>query len=79
MTADEIVAAALTLDPATRAEVAEKLIQSLDQEAPSLSEAEWGEAWGAEAERRLSELRTGKVKGIPGDQVFSRVRAIVNS
>ena len=59
--------------------MAEKLFQSLDHQAGEPSEAEWNEAWGEEAERRLSELREGKVKGVPSEQVFARARAILNS
>ena len=31
-------------------------------------------AWGAVARRRMRELRSGKVRGIPASVVFSRVR-----
>ena len=29
--------------------------------------------WAKEAERRLSEIKTGKVKTIPGDEVFKEI------
>jgi putative addiction module component (TIGR02574 family) len=33
------------------------------------------DAWIAEAKRRHQELLDGRVKGVPGDQVFAKVRA----
>jgi putative addiction module component (TIGR02574 family) len=35
------------------------------------------EAWGREIDRRLTEIESGKVQGIPGDQVMAEVRKIV--
>jgi putative addiction module component (TIGR02574 family) len=35
------------------------------------------EAWGREIDRRLSELESGKVKSIPGEQVMDEIRKIV--
>jgi putative addiction module component (TIGR02574 family) len=32
------------------------------------------EAWAVEAQRRLEEIRSGKVQGIPGDQVMAELR-----
>jgi len=34
-------------------------------------------AWIAEAKRRHQELLDGRVKGIPGNQVFANVRALL--
>ena len=34
-------------------------------------------AWIAEAKRRHQELIEGRVKGIPGEQVFANVRALL--
>jgi len=34
-------------------------------------------AWIAEAKRRHQELLDGRVKGIPGEQVFANVRALL--
>jgi putative addiction module component (TIGR02574 family) len=53
-----------------RARLAEKLILSLD--APS--EEENLRLWVAEAERRLKDLREGRAKEIPAEEVFRRVR-----
>ena len=35
------------------------------------------EAWKPEVRRRLEELESGKVEGIPGDAVSQRIRKIV--
>ncbi len=35
------------------------------------------EAWGREIDRRLSELESGKVQAIPGEQVMAEIRKIV--
>lgn len=51
-----------------RAELAQRLLVSLD-EAPT-SEIE--RLWMQEAERRLKEFREGKVQGIPAEDVFRR-------
>ena len=34
-------------------------------------------AWIAEAKRRHQELLEGRVKGIPGEQVFANIRALL--
>jgi putative addiction module component (TIGR02574 family) len=35
------------------------------------------EAWIAEAKRRHQELLDGRVKGVPGEQVFENVKALL--
>lgn len=32
------------------------------------------EAWAAEIDRRVEEIESGKVQGIPGEQVFAELR-----
>jgi putative addiction module component (TIGR02574 family) len=46
----------------------EKLLNSLHP-----SQKEIDKLWAKEAERRLSEIKTGKVKTIPGDEVFKKI------
>lgn len=79
MSTDEILAAVLALDPKTRASVAHRIIASLDETVESLGEAEWEAAWVEESERRLADMREGRVNGIPGEQVFARARARLSS
>jgi putative addiction module component (TIGR02574 family) len=46
----------------------EKLLNSLHP-----SQKEIDKLWAKEAERRVSEIKTGKVKTIPGDEVFREI------
>jgi putative addiction module component (TIGR02574 family) len=71
--ARQIESKALKLPPRERARLAERLISSLDDEVDPDAKA----AWAREAERRLDELRTGKVKGRSAASVFRKVRATV--
>ena len=56
---------ALNLDLDARVALARALLESLD----SLSEAENESLWLEEAERRQQEIREGRVKLVPGDEV----------
>lgn len=77
MTTDEIVAAALKLEHKDRAELAGRLIRSLDEEEEKLSPEDWEKLWLEESARRLTELEQGKVKGIPGEQVMRELRDLL--
>ena len=46
----------------------EKLLNSLHP-----SQKEIDKLWAKEAERRVSEIKTGKVKTMPGDEVFRAI------
>jgi putative addiction module component (TIGR02574 family) len=63
---DEVMTAALQLGIEDRAQLAGRLLLSVDE--PSESEVE--RLWLEEAERRLKEFREGNVRGIPADEVF---------
>lgn len=65
---DDVLAAALQLSIEERAQVAGRLLLSLDE--PSESEVE--RLWLDEAERRLKAFREGRVRGVPADEVFRR-------
>ncbi len=67
----DIESQALKLPARSRARLARRLISSLDGDADADSERLWIE----EAERRLDELESGAVTGIPADQVFAKVRS----
>lgn len=71
MTVESIQQAALGLQPAARAQLTHALIQSL----ASLPEPQIADLWLAEAERRDSEMESGHVKGVAGEDVFRRLRA----
>jgi len=69
--AREVESQALKLSRRDRARLAQRLISSLDEEG----EADAEQLWRAEAERRLAELKSGKVVGIPAEKVLRKVRS----
>ncbi len=69
--ARELESKALKLSRRERARLAQRLISSLDQEADADAEKLWLE----EAERRLGELKSGKVAGIPAEKVIKKARS----
>jgi putative addiction module component (TIGR02574 family) len=69
--AREVESQALKLSRRARARLAHRLISSLDQEA----DADVERLWLAEAERRLAELKSGKVAAIPAERVIKKVRS----
>ena len=64
---------ALRLSPEGRAQLAQKLLLSLD----ALSEEELEDAWLTEANRRARELDRGEVQPIPADEVRRKARALL--
>jgi len=66
----DVVSAALALPPEARAMLAEDLVASLES-----SQEEIDEAWRIEIDRRVKEIKEGKVQLIPGEQVMSELRA----
>lgn len=68
---EEIARATMRLNIEVRALLAGKLLLSLDE--PTSSELE--RMWLAEAESRLDDYRAGRVRGIPGEEVFRRAIA----
>lgn len=69
LSAEEVLKQALTLDEKDRASVAGALIESLHPGEDQNVE----EAWDAEIRRRVEELETGAVKGIPWREVRERL------
>ena len=67
----ELESKALKLSRRERARLAQRLISSLDQEAHPDAER----FWLAEAERRLADLKSGKVTAIPAERVIKKVRS----
>ena len=65
----EIIEEAESLPVEERAMVIDSLLRSLNP-----SSVEIDREWVKVAKRRLAELRTGAVKPIPGDEVFSKIR-----
>ena len=69
----EIVEEARQLPYGERAELIERLIADTAKDIDPKIE----KAWGDEAMHRLEEMESGKVKGIPGEQVMAEIRKIV--
>ena len=70
MTIEQLAAEALNLPSEERALLADRLVESLD--AAALNHLD--ELWMAEAQRRLEEVRSGRVQTIPGEEAAARVR-----
>jgi len=65
----ELIAEAISLPVEERAIIVDSILRSLNSPEDTLDRQ-----WIAEAERRLEEVQAGRVKAIPGDQVFARIR-----
>ncbi len=68
MTMKELIEEVASLPVEERALVADSILRTLNP-----PDAEIDRKWMQVAQRRLAELRSGKVKPIPGEQVFARV------
>ena len=67
----ELESKALKLSPRERARLAQRLISSLEREVDTDAE----KLWRQEAERRLGEIKSGKVAGIPAEKVIRKARS----
>jgi len=65
----DIIKEAATLPVEERAIVVDSLLRTLNS-----PDAEIDRAWVRIAQRRLADLRSGRVQPVPGDQVFAKVR-----
>ncbi|MBI4002978.1 MAG: addiction module protein [Nitrospira defluvii] len=74
MNDEQLEAEIMKLGLDARARLAENLLLSLD--APS--DEENLRLWVVEAERRLKDLREGRAKGIPAEEVFRRARQAIS-
>ena len=72
-TIDEIETQALALADHERAELAERLVESLAPPRKPPGDA----AWFALARKRRDEIRSGAVEGIPGEEGSAMVRSLV--
>jgi putative addiction module component (TIGR02574 family) len=72
-TLDQVVRDALTLSPEQRGELIGQLIRDLDA-VYSEPQGDVDAYWDKEIARRLDEIDSGKVKGIPAEEVFERLR-----
>ena len=71
MNVDELVAAALKLDPQGRAKLAGRLLDSLEDLSPEENDRIWAE----EAQRRADALDAGTLSSRPAEDVFRDARS----
>ncbi|MBI5330204.1 MAG: addiction module protein [Betaproteobacteria bacterium] len=71
LTIESIEQAALQLQPQARVQLTHFLVQNL----ATLPEKEFADLWLAEAECRDAEMENGQIEGVPGEEVFRRIRA----
>lgn len=70
VTIEELSIQAMSLPGKYRAQLAEKLVESLEQESIE-------KIWMIEAKKRRDEVRNGQVKPIHGKKALEQVRKIV--
>ncbi len=67
----EVLRAALSLPEADRADIADRLLLSLD----ASDQREIDALWAQEAERRIESYDRGEIEAISGEEVFAAVKA----
>lgn len=72
-TFEQLAEEAMQLPVASRALLADRLVESLDLAEPD----EIQRLWTAEAIRRRDEVRSGQIKPIVGEQVVAEVQRLV--
>jgi putative addiction module component (TIGR02574 family) len=70
LTAAQLAEEALALPASARAELADKLVESLDP----AEDVSFRQLWAAEALKRRDEVRSGRVQTIPGAEALKRAR-----
>lgn len=71
---NELFDEAISLPIEIRTKLVEKLLHSLNP-----SQKEIDKLWAKEAEKRVEEIKSGKVKTIPGERVFKKIRDRLNA
>ena len=72
MTLDEIVEETKHWPPERVGELVGRLIEDLLASDPEIEAA-----WKTEVDRRIEEIQSGKVKGIPAEEVSARIQKIL--
>lgn len=68
---NRVVEEALSLPADMRLNLVDKLITSLNLPI----DEDINRLWAEEAERRISQIEAGEVRLVPGEEVFSKIRA----
>jgi len=66
---DELISEAISLPIDIRTQLINRLLVSLNPERRDIDEF-----WMKEAEKRLKDIKTGKVKTVSGEQVFQEIK-----
>ncbi|MFC1669807.1 addiction module protein [Spirochaetota bacterium] len=66
---DELISEIESLPIEIKTEIIDKLLNSINP-----TQKEIDKLWAKEAEKRVGEIKSGKVKTIPGEKVFSEIQ-----
>ena len=69
MTLEQIMEETRQWPPEQVGELGGRLTEDLHRSPPEIAEA-----WHAEIDRRVEEIQSGQVQGVPGDEVSARLR-----
>ena len=69
---DKLASQAMSLPCESRAQLAEKLVESLESETIE-------ELWLSEAKKRRDEIRSGQVKPIDGEKALNYVKKLIHN
>jgi len=72
LTLEQIVEEARHWPPEKVGELVSRLTEDLHA-----IDSETEAAWKTEVDRRIEEIQTGKIQGVPGDEVSARIRKII--
>ena len=64
----------MDLPPRSRIRIAEKILESVDD----FTSKDIEDAWSQEIARRVNDIESGKVKGIPASQTLAKARRALN-
>ena len=65
----ELIAEAISLPVEIRTKIIEELFRSLNPLQKDVDEL-----WSIEAEKRVEEIKAGKVRTVPGEEVFNKIQ-----
>ena len=74
VTLEQVAEEALNLSLSDRSMLTKILLETLDAE-PAEDSMEVDQAWQIEAEKRVDDIISGRVKTIPAEEVFAKLRA----
>jgi putative addiction module component (TIGR02574 family) len=72
ITLDEIVEETKRWPPERVGELVDRLTENLHTSDPEIEAA-----WKTEVDRRIAEIESGKVKGVPAEEVSARIQKIL--